>query len=48
MVTWLRNPSAAKIFVTNEISVSLQKKKALIEWGPNWIELIECVAGAWK
>ena len=31
MVTWLRNQSAAKIFVVNEISVSLQKKNALIE-----------------
>ena len=26
MVTWLRNPSAAKIFVINEISFSLPKK----------------------
>ena len=26
MVMWLRNLSAAKIFVINEISVSLQKK----------------------
>ena len=26
MVTWLRNPSVAKIFVINEISVSLLKK----------------------
>ena len=32
MVMWLRNLSAAKIFVINEISVSLQKKNALIEW----------------
>ena len=27
MVTWLRNQSAPKLFVINEISVSLQKKK---------------------
>ena len=32
MVTWLRTSSAAKIFVINEISVSLQKKKY-----PNWM-----------